>query len=234
MIRRHFQYRETITTILAEEPDHIDAAVEGMLEARRSIERCIDADPYFAITYSPCTPPLPDRWIRYMCDAAARAQVGPMAAVAGTISRAGMEAMQKEGAVYGVIDNGGDIALASDRVVTVGIYSGDATRDTRWAFLVPPQEKILGICTSSATVGPSISLGRADAVTVFAHDVSLADAWATALCNQISPGDLSCDPQAWDPDILGVLIVEGEEISTYGNLPPLVPAKINLNLITRG
>jgi ApbE superfamily uncharacterized protein (UPF0280 family) len=233
MIRRHFQYRQTITTILADEEDHVDAAIEGMLEVRRGIERCIAKDPFFAITYSPCPPPTDYWWVGKMCSAATRAQVGPMAAVAGTIAWAGLDAMRREGAVYGVIDNGGDIALTCDRTVKVGIYSGDAAGPVQRAFLVPPQSGVLGICTSSATVGPSVSLGQADAVTVFAGDVSLADAWATALCNKASPESMD-RPMTLDPDIQGVLIIHGTEVRTFGHLPPLVPANIDFDLITRG
>jgi ApbE superfamily uncharacterized protein (UPF0280 family) len=234
MIRRHFQYRETITTILADADDHIQASIEGMMRARIAIEQCIAEDPFFAITYSPCMPPTPDRWIRKMCHAAERAQVGPMAAVAGTIAWAGVEAMQREGARYGVIDNGGDIALVTDRPVKVGVYAGDAAVSDHRAFVVPPQEEILGICTSSATVGPSVSLGSADAVTVFAHDVALADAWATAICNQVSrDGEPDC-LTTLDSEILGVLVIQGKDLRTYGCLPSLVPAKVDQDLITRG
>jgi ApbE superfamily uncharacterized protein (UPF0280 family) len=234
MIRHHFQYRQTITTILAEEQDHIEAAIEGMLEARKGIEQCIKEDPFFAITYSPCPPPTGDRWVGKMCAAAERASVGPMAAVAGTIAWAGVEAMRGEGARYGVIDNGGDIALVADRNVTVGVYSGSRAKDIGLAFLVPPQDEVLGICTSSATIGPSVSLGRADAVTVFARDVSLADAWATALCNQVSPADMNTAPVTLDPEIMGTMVVQGNECWIFGQLPPLVPAKVDFDLITRG
>ncbi|MDD1678357.1 MAG: UPF0280 family protein [Methanomicrobiales archaeon] len=234
MIRRHFQYRQTIATILAEKEEHIMVAIEGMLAARREIEECVARDPFFAITYSPYTPNCTSTTIRRMCDAAERAQVGPMAAVAGTIAWAGVDAMQQEGAVFGVIDNGGDIALVSGRPIRVGIHAGDAVVSDRLAFVVPPQDIILGICTSSATVGPSVSLGTADAVTVFARDVSLADAWATAICNQISS---HLNPETLgtlDPAIQGVLVVRGADAQVYGDLPPLVPAKVNHDLITKG
>ncbi len=233
MIRHHFRYRQTITTLLAEEHDHIDAAIDGMLEAREGIERCIEQDPFFALTYSPCPPPIQDRWVGRMCAAAMRADVGPMAAVAGTIAWAGMEAMQREGAVYGVIDNGGDIALVCDRIVTVGIYSGAESGSTQWAFRIPPRDRILGICTSSATVGPSVSFGRADAVTVFAEDVSLADAWATSLCNRTSETDTFGD-LVLDPEIQGVLMIQGKDTRSFGTIPPLLRAKVDFDLITRG
>jgi ApbE superfamily uncharacterized protein (UPF0280 family) len=34
-----------------------------------------------------------------------------------------------------------------------------------------------------------VSLGIADAVTVVCPDVARADAWATAICNTVAPGD---------------------------------------------
>ena len=82
-----------------------------------------------------------------------------MASVAGAIAWAGVEAMVDAGALFGVIDNGGDIALISDCCKRVGVHAGAAVLSNRIAFVVPPQEKILGICTSSATVGPPSHLG---------------------------------------------------------------------------
>ena len=45
----------------------------------------------------------------------------------------------------------------------------------------------MGICTSSGTVGHSLSFGKADAVVVTAGSATLADAAATAICN-VGPG----------------------------------------------
>jgi Uncharacterized conserved protein len=106
--------------------------------------------------------------------------------------------------------------------------------EPRKAFLVPPQEEILGICTSSATVGPSISFGQADAVTVFSRDVSLADAWATALCNRVTVHEEADPIEPWDPGIEGVLVVQDGEFRSYGHIPPLVAAYVDFDLITRG
>ncbi|MDD1673359.1 MAG: UPF0280 family protein [Methanomicrobiales archaeon] len=233
MIRRHFQYKETIATILADTEDHITAAIQGMLAARMEIERCIARDPFFSITYYPYTPDDRSLTVLRMSDAATRAQVGPMAAVAGTIAWAGVEAMEKEGALFGVIDNGGDIALMSDRTIRVGVHAGTAPSSNRRAFLVPPTERILGICTSSATVGPSVSFGTADAVTVFSCDTAAADAWATAICNQVSADDDSIFQRITDPSILGVFVISGAFERSWGDLPPLVHAQVDSDLITR-
>ena len=234
MIREPFRFRETIATILADDPLHVAAAKSGMLEARQVIEAYIARDPYFLSTFNPYTPDSDERIIVRMAESTRTAGVGPMAAVAGAIAWAGVEAMVDAGAVFGVIDNGGDIALVGDRSIRVGVHAGESVLSDRLAFIVPPQEKILGICTSSATVGPSVSFGNADAVTLFSHDVALADAWATSICNQIRPYDKTVLDQLNPDEIIGVLAIMGENVVKWGHLPPLVSAHVDERLISAG
>ena len=157
-----------------------------------------------------------------------------MAAVAGAIAWAGIESMQEAGAMFGVIDNGGDIALISDRDIRVGVHAGDALLSNRIAFVVPPQDSVLGICTSSATVGPSISFGVADAVTIFSRDVALADAWATSVCNQIRADDRSVLDRINPNDVRGIFVIMGEQNVRWGLLPPIVRADVDERLISAG
>jgi hypothetical protein len=234
MIRAPFVFRETFATILTDNPEHIEAAKSGMLAARQVLEAYIAYDPFFLSTYDPYNPDSDDELILRMTDATKKAGVGPMAAVAGAIAWAGVEAMVDSGAVFGVIDNGGDIALISDRPVRVGVHAGPAALSNRVAFVVPPQEKILGICTSSATVGPSISFGIADAVTIFSHDVALADAWATSVCNLLRPEDQTVLSSVNAEEVLGIFAVMGDLVIKWGNLPPLVPAEVDEKLISAG
>lgn len=232
MIRRRFRYRQTITSILGDEEEEIKAAIAAMLRARREIEELCSTDPFFLHTFEPYTPDTPTETVRRMVRAAEDAGVGPMAAVAGTIAWAGAEAMMDAGAGIGVVDNGGDIALFSDRPVVVGLHAGEAKASNRLAFRVPPQDRILGICTSSATVGPSISLGTADSVTVFSRDVSCADAWATAICNLATADGLP--PLAESATIQGVFAIIGNRIFRTGDLPPVIRARVDESLITAG
>jgi ApbE superfamily uncharacterized protein (UPF0280 family) len=234
MIREHFQYRSTITTILADEAEHIEAAKESMVAARQELEAFIITDPYFRATFDPYSPATDTKIVKRMSEAAKSAGVGPMAAVAGSIAWAGIEAMQDKGATFGVIDNGGDIAMLSDRDLRIGIHAGTSPFSNRLAFLVPPQRGIAGICTSSATVGHSISLGIADAVTLFSHDVALADAWATALCNRAAGCNDELFGQLEDTAIDGVFMIIGDEICSWGSIPPVVPAEVDESLITAG
>ncbi|WAC04032.1 MAG: UPF0280 family protein [Methanoregula sp.] len=234
MIRERFFFRQTIATILADHPEHIAAAKEGIFAARQDVERYIARDPFFQLTLEPYAPDSDDLVIVRMAEAAKKADVGPMAGVAGAIAWAGVEAMVASGAVFGVIDNGGDIALISDRPVRVGVHAGTAPISDHAAFIVPPQERIMGICTSSATVGPSVSFGIADAVTIFAHDVALADAWATSVCNRIRADDTSVFSKLDPSEVMGAFAVIGDHTEQWGKLPPLVSAIVDEHLISAG
>jgi ApbE superfamily uncharacterized protein (UPF0280 family) len=159
-----------------------------------------------------------------------------MAAVAGTIAEVAVEAMARAGAKYALVDNGGDIALINDETVTVGIYAGGSPVKGL-ALEIPPRDRILGICTSSGTVGPSISFGNADAALVISDNVALADAAATALGNRIT--DTESLAMAFDffkkvPGVIGALGIIGDKMATYGKLPKIVKARVDYEKITKG
>ncbi len=234
MIRHHFEFRETIATILAEEDEHVTVACEALLAARQEVERECMRSPEFRTSLVPCCAELPGVVTEKMVSAAEHAGVGPMAAVAGAIAEAGVKAIMDAGGTYGVIDNGGDIALFSDRKITIGIHAGESAMSDRFAFTVPPSKEIIGICTSSATVGPSISFGVADAVIVYADNPALADAWATAICNEIRTDDQSLIKRLDESHIFGVMAVIGDWVYRWGKLPPITNARVERKKITRG
>jgi len=240
LLREHFQLKETIVTISARERKHIEAAKRSIREERRRLENFIRGDPFFMLTLEPydlskgadvhSAPEI----VKQMVSTTAVFGIGPMAAVAGAIAKFAVEAMMNEGASYAIVDNGGDISLLNDLPVLVGIYAGASPiRDL--AFEVPPQERPLGIATSSGTVGPSISFGCADAATVISQDPALADAAATALGNAVQ-ADNSLDNcfEAIDrPGIDGAVVIRGEKIALWGHLPPLRRARVGAERITR-
>ena len=236
ILREHFQLKETIVTIFAREERHIEVARKSIREQRAYLEDFIGKDPFFQITLEPYDP-LPQvapQIVQQMIERSAVFGIGPMAAVAGAIAGNALQAMMDEGATYAVVDNGGDICILNDLPIVVGIYAGiSPIRDL--AFQLTERRRPLGICTSSGNVGPSISFGYADAAVVISEDVALADAAATALGNAVTAdGPLQECFQAIDrPGIDGALVIRGEKMALWKDLPPLRRAHVGAQRITR-
>jgi ApbE superfamily uncharacterized protein (UPF0280 family) len=236
VLREHFQLKETIVTIFAREQRHIEAAKRSIREQRCYLENFIRTDPFFMLTLEPYDLQTDDapEIVKQMVRCSAVFGIGPMAAVAGVIAKFAVEAMMAEGATYAVVDNGGDISILSDQQVLVGIYAGVSPIQDL-AFEILPRQAPLGIATSSGTVGPSISFGCADAATVISQDPALADAAATALGNTVqAEGPLEECFKAIDrPGIEGALVIRGEEMALWGQLPRLRRARVGAERITR-
>jgi hypothetical protein len=78
-----------------------------------------------------------------------------------------------------------------------------------------------GICTSSGTVGPSISFGKADAVTIVSSSATFADAAASCIGNMIKSADdihLGLKRCEAFPEVKGVVIITGDKMGVYGDL----------------
>jgi len=83
-----------------------------------------------------------------------------------------------------LVENGGDIYLCSTRERNVGLLQNpEAGADL--GIRLPKESFPVSICSSSATIGHSLSLGRGDLVAVRAANACLADAAATSLCNML-------------------------------------------------
>ncbi len=237
MKRHHLRIEETIVTILAEDK-YLKVVKDEILFQRDVLKEYILRDALFGTTflsYKPNNnvPEIIDR----MFTASAIADVGPMACVAGAIAYFAVKAVKDAGADYIVVDNGGDIACHIDAPITVGIYSGLNNEFNNLGFKIEPSEKIMGICTSSATVGPSISLGNADAAIVVCDDVILADAMATALGNEIMEKSqtviLSIMQQKMTDGIDGMMVIYDDILCSWGNIPPIILAKEDYEKITK-
>ncbi len=188
---------------------------------RHTIETYCRTHPRFATSLEPqeaddCAPQI----IKEMASAAWIAGVGPLAAVAGAIAGAvGTDLLKYSDEV--VVENGGDIFVATRTGMTVGLYAGQSILTGRIGLAIDPSDTPLGICTSSSTFGHSLSFGRADACTILARSATLADAMATALCNQIrSITDLQqvLNPSTLPTDLLGVLAVIDGQVGIYGSV----------------
>jgi ApbE superfamily uncharacterized protein (UPF0280 family) len=226
---RTWSYKETNLRIKCDEERAIDAAIEASLRARGEIERFILLHPEFRWSLEPLKlKGSHPRVIELMLRAGELAEVGPFAAVAGAISQIAAEATLKAGAKNVLVENGGDIAIMGNRDFRVGVFAGDAESSGKIGFLVRAGELPIGICTSSGTIGHSISFGEADAVVAIAREASVADAAATSIANAVKGEDVDSSIEfglnraKHLPEILGCLIAHKNKIGTWGRLPELI------------
>jgi len=234
MIREHFEIGQTAVTIISDRK-YLKVAKEAIFDARSQIGSKIHQDPFFGTTYEPYRPSdKDDHVVRRMCDASLLASVGPMAAVAGAIAEHAVTAMRDAGSEYAIVDNGGDVAIVCDRDVNIGMYADVNGR--RLSIRIPPTDDVLGICSSSASVGPSVSLGRSDISTVISRNVTLADACATTLGNLIKERqnmEEHLETVCSIDGITGCLAYCDGVLGMCGDVPELVSSGENDHLITK-
>ena len=210
--------KETDLLIFAERPLE-EEATQAVLHCRYHLEEYIRTSPDFARSLVPLPP---DEYappvIREMLHASHRAQVGPMASVAGALAeQVGNDLLEHTRTV--IVENGGDIFLKVAEDLTIGVYAGASPLSNKLALKIPATMTPLGVCTSSGTVGHSLSFGTSDAVTILAHSTPLADATATAVGNQVKGAqDIAkgLDYAQTIEGILGALIIVDNQFGAWG------------------
>jgi hypothetical protein len=198
-----------------------DEALESLGRYRHSLETYIKNHPEFRSSLLPLpedhlAPPI----VRDMLLKSKICGVGPMASVAGAISEfVGNDLLNKTENI--IIENGGDIFLKSENDLTVSVYAGVSPLSYKVNFIVKPDKTPLGICTSSATVGPSLSFGKADAVCVISPSATLADAAASAIGNKVkSKKDIkpALDFGIKIPGVTGIIIIVCNDMGAIGEV----------------
>ena len=233
LVSSFFKLKETDLHVLAER-DVTDQLAELATRYRLQIERYIDDHPEFAASLLPLgqdilAPPI----ITSMLDAAAKTGVGPMAAVAGAVAQYVAAGLLEAGHKEIIVENGGDIFLSRSCGLTVSVYAGASPLSNRLGLKIDADAMPLGICTSSGTVGHSLSFGLADSVTVLAESAVIGDAAATRIGNEVGRED---DHEAGINRALGVaktmarlggvLLIRGETIGAVGEVE-LVPLNVS-------
>lgn len=186
---------------------------------RSQIEDYIVRRPLFVRSFVPIDPDddAPEI-VKTMIAASSIARVGPMASVAGAVAEyVGRDLMQFSSEV--IVENGGDIFLfTSRRREMLLLAESSAFKGLRIAL--GPSPHPTGICTSSGTLGDSISFGRADAVMVIAPSTSFADAAATAIGNIVKrSSDLEAAiDKAQEIDVDAVVILVEDKMAAWGRV----------------
>lgn len=218
----HIVDKETDLQILTDKPIDRDFVAERIRLYRWDIEKYIDADRRFLSALKPLEVDLRAPLIvKEMSQAARLAGVGPMSAVAGALAQFLGRDLLKKGYKDVIIENGGDIFIKTRSPRLVGIYAGRSKLSRRVSLKIKAKDTPLGVCTSSGTLGHSLSFGRADSVVILSKNVSLADAAATAVANRVSSkSDLrkATDFARSIKGVLGVLIILKNDLIAWGRV----------------
>ena len=200
----------------------MEADVYAMLvELRRSMDAYLLMDPAYKTALTPYDAGLEAPAIlKEMSKASHKTGIGPMSAVAGAVAlRVANFIKQQYGVNEVIVENGGDIYAEAHSDMDIAVFAGQSPLSEKIGLHIPAAYFPLGICTSSGTVGPSLSLGRADAVMIVCRDVLLADSYATAMANRIrTVNDLQpvIDRIQNNPDILGAIAVKDDRLAICG------------------
>ncbi len=226
--RRSFvvSYKQTDLWIAVNKEAYSDyiqqEALRLIIELRDQMDNYILNDPEYALSLIPYTPANQAPEIMHLMASASKlAEIGPMSAVAGAVAQyVGVALKEKFSVGEIIVENGGDIYAESISDLDVSVFAGSSPLSERIGLHIPASSFPLGICTSSGTVGPSLSFGKADAVMIICKDTMLADSYATAMANMIKTGrDI---PNVIDiirekKEILSAIIIVDDKMGITGN-----------------
>lgn len=191
-----------------------------VLDVRAQIRGEIELRPEFLSSLVPIAPSGGEpKIVLSMLEAGKLAGVGPMAAVAGAVAEYVGSALMKHSDEV-IVENGGDIFLCGKRERIVAVHAGKSPLSGALGIRVLP-EGGLGVCTSSATVGHSLSFGHSDAAVTVSRDAALADAAATALGNMVHRAEdieKALETIMAIEGILGALVIIGDRLGAIGQI----------------
>jgi hypothetical protein len=229
LVREHFIEEESDCTIVSEKKEAIQVARGQLVADRQILKRFVHENPNWLKSLVPIHTKDPPQVVKLMEDAAEKAQVGPMAAVAGVLAdRMQNEMFHQTNVKTAVVENGGEIAINSVSDIIIGLYVLTTALKANIGFRFKGGDPPLGIGTSSGQFGHALSFGEADAVTIFADTAGLGDAAATRICNSVKGKDHEKAVQSSleiidDIDgVSGAFIVRGKYVGQKGKIPELI------------
>jgi ApbE superfamily uncharacterized protein (UPF0280 family) len=229
LIKETFTLKETQCTIISDKQKGIQVAIESIKRNREELELYGKANPKFLYTLKPFPPPETPLVARLMALAGEKADVGPMAAVAGVIADLAINDMINSGCQVAVVEDGGEISAQSNIAVDVAVAAGDEPLSKRFGFRLT--EFPIGVATSSGRFSHALSFGDAEAAIVFCKNASLADAAATAVGNVVKGEDVNSAIKTGIArglsidGIDGVLVIYKGQVGTAGKIPEIIKIK---------
>ena len=235
MIRKKYQQEETVVIITCENEKYYRLIIEEIDLNRKYLKEYIEKKPFFRTTYKvmdmdPSAPLI----VQEMQKKSSYYPVGPMASVAGAVAWFSLKKAVELGAKHVVIDNGGDIGYYIQEPITIGLYTGNSPF-RNIGFGIENLNSFGAVATSSGKIGHSFSFGKAHAATVFADDLIIADAAATALGNCVRERDKSALENILDSFSIeyidGIAVIIDDLMGVRGDIPEMVKADFDMSLI---
>ncbi len=241
----HFIEKESDITLISESKSAILKAQEGFFRHRKIFEKFITHNNKFLKSFSPIRIKSEFEIVNLMSEASILCEVGPMATVAGAFADIMMDLMKEEDdpnilpAKIALVENGGEIAVDSEKEMRIALFAGYNELNLNIGFLIEKRNCPIGIGTSSATIGHAISLGQADAVTIFGRNATLADGAATRIANLVKGADVeksiknALDAVEDIEGVFGAFISRDNKIGQVGKLPKIFKIEGDKNIVLK-
>ena len=134
LFREAFQFKETQCTIISDKNKASKQPSNQLSITGKNSKNMLEPIPSFFIRLSPFLCPLRPLVAKLMAEAAEKANVGPMAAVAGVLADLAVKDMIRDGCEVAVVENGGEVSAVSNRPIDVALSAGDAPLSKRFGF----------------------------------------------------------------------------------------------------
>jgi len=226
LFKEVFQYKETSCTIIADNERAVKTAISSIKRHRKELEEYVRNHPRFLYSLSPVPVSEGPLVVRLMADAAEKANVGPMAAVAGVLADLAVKDMTLDGSEVAVVENGGEVSAISNIPIDVALSAGDSPLSRTFGFRL--KDFPIGVATTSGLFSHALSFGEAEAVTVFSTNAGLADAAATAIGNLIKGENChgaierGINKALSIHEVEGVLIIYRGMVGKAGRIPQII------------
>ncbi|MEM0216354.1 MAG: UPF0280 family protein [Candidatus Bathyarchaeia archaeon] len=229
LFKRKIRLKETVCTIISDKIDAVEVAIASIVKSRKILELYVKNNPKFLYSLKPIKVDKGPEVVMRMASAAEKANVGPMAAVAGVLADIAVENMIKIGCNVAVVENGGEISAISNVPVNTALLAGDHTLSGAFGFRL--EEFPIGVATSSGLFSHALSFGEAEAVTIFAESAGLADAVATAIGNMIKGENYQdvakkgVEKALEIEGVKGAIVIYRDYVSFGGKIPKMIRIK---------
>lgn len=226
VLRQAFTYKDSICILIADKQEGIKAAENSIIQNRTQLEEYIAACPKFGYSLKPISVPEKPLVAKLMAQAAEKANVGPMAAVAGVLADLAVKDMLSVGCEVAVVEDGGEVSAVSNMAIDVAVAAGNEPLSKRFGFRLT--EFPLGLATSSGRFSHALSFGDAEAATVFCREAGLADAAATAVGNAVKGENWQLAIEAGINvaksigGVEGAMILYKGNVGTWGKVPQII------------